>query len=189
MLLLIVAIIVAVILAIKISKRTAEEERIRKSSQQREEEWRAISEDLLKQRMETNQLLGLNELAAESQAVFDSWSKDNQADLLGYSIAGISFRGLDRSHLGVFEGKLKREENNKHDPNAIAIYRGSKKVGYIPRYQNTGVLDALDPILGVGKCKGCIYLFIDDDMCSQYAGKVVIDWPLDEAATGQNRDK
>lgn len=37
------------------------------------------------------------------------------------------------------EALLVREPTNQHDPNAVAVYIGGKRIGYIPKKQN-GVL-------------------------------------------------
>jgi hypothetical protein len=53
-----------------------------------------------------------------------------------FSVAGTSFRGatdllqrLQPKHALT----LRRETKNKHDENAVAVYRHDKKLGYLPR--------------------------------------------------------
>ena len=42
------------------------------------------------------------------------------------------------------ELKMVREENNKHDPEAIALYFGEFKIGYIPSAENEVLAKFLD---------------------------------------------
>lgn len=39
---------------------------------------------------------------------------------------------------------LAREADNPHDSNAVAIYRGNAKLGYIPRAENSAVAQMMD---------------------------------------------
>ena len=50
-----------------------------------------------------------------------------------YSIKGINYCGIDDSMLGDFEGTARALRSNTHDPYAIGIYRGNKRVGFLPR--------------------------------------------------------
>lgn len=50
-----------------------------------------------------------------------------------YSIKGINFCGIDDSMQGDFEGTARALRSNTHDPCAIGIYRGNKRVGFLPR--------------------------------------------------------
>ena len=50
-----------------------------------------------------------------------------------YSIKGINFCGIDDSMLGDFIGTARALKSNPHDPYAIGIYRGSKRVGFLPK--------------------------------------------------------
>lgn len=49
-----------------------------------------------------------------------------------YSIKGINFCGVDDSMLGDFIGTARALKSNPHDPYAIGIYRGAKRVGFLP---------------------------------------------------------
>ena len=50
-----------------------------------------------------------------------------------YSIAGINFRKGISNYVGDFEGYIKPQPTNRHDPNAIAIYhRDGHHLGFIP---------------------------------------------------------
>ena len=68
---------------------------------------------------------------SEPEEEFHDWCRAYSADVIGYNIAGINFRHLDYSHIGEFDGTIRIEEGNPYDENAVAIYRGRKKVGYI----------------------------------------------------------
>lgn len=60
------------------------------------------------------------------------------------SIAGLSYRDIGIGDIGYFEGSLIKEPDNKYDKNAIAIYSGSKKVGYIPKSDNREIANSTD---------------------------------------------
>lgn len=54
-----------------------------------------------------------------------------------FSVAGTSFRdgatGLLQRLQPYHALTLRREQQNKHDKNAVAVYRHDKKLGYVPR--------------------------------------------------------
>lgn len=105
---------------------------------------------------------------------YKEWEQRSGADIYGYNIAGINFRGLNTSHLGRFSGTLRLEEDNPHDPDAVAIYRGRKKVGYIPRSSSAAVHDDLQKEGGEANCEGYIYIFFDEYGAEKFAGKIII---------------
>ncbi len=105
---------------------------------------------------------------------YHTWRVRNDALYLGYNIAGINFRHLDDSYVGEFEGFVKLEENNEYDRFAIAIYKGRKKVGYIPRDSNQELHEELSDKGGKAPCKGYIYTFINEDGDERFAGEVVL---------------
>lgn len=49
-----------------------------------------------------------------------------------FSIKGINFRELDDSLLGDFVGTARALKSNPHDPYAIGVYIGSRRVGFLP---------------------------------------------------------
>lgn len=54
-------------------------------------------------------------------------------ELQDYNIAGINYRENISAYLGDFEGYLKPDPENEHDPNAIAVYsRNGHHLGFIP---------------------------------------------------------
>lgn len=54
-------------------------------------------------------------------------------ELEDYNIAGINYRENVAAYLGDFEGYLKPDPENEHDPNAIAVYsRNGHHLGFIP---------------------------------------------------------
>lgn len=50
-----------------------------------------------------------------------------------YSIKGINFRDIDDSMLGDFVGTARALKSNSHDAYAIGVYRGNRRVGFLPR--------------------------------------------------------
>lgn len=56
---------------------------------------------------------------------------DDDSDLT-FSIKGINYRGLDDSFLGDFVGTARALTSNPHDPYAIGVYVGSRRVGFLP---------------------------------------------------------
>lgn len=62
------------------------------------------------------------------------------------SIAGLSYRDIDESDIGYFEGYLIKEPKNDCNKNAIAIYSESKHkhVGYIPKLNNRQIANSVD---------------------------------------------
>lgn len=104
---------------------------------------------------------------------YEEWQKRYKADEYGFSIAGANFRNLDETHLGEFSGKLKREPDNPHDTNAIAIYRGRKKVGYIPRDETILLREQITINGGTLDCFGFIHTFINEYGLEKFAGIVI----------------
>jgi hypothetical protein len=64
-----------------------------------------------------------------------------------FNIAGFTFwdgyLAIDKLRPGV-ELQLVREDDNGHDPQAVAIYLGEYKLGFIPRDNNSMVSKFLD---------------------------------------------
>ena len=50
-----------------------------------------------------------------------------------YSIKGINHANLDDSYLGEHDGYIQAITDNEHDPYAVAVYVGEKRVGWLPR--------------------------------------------------------
>ena len=137
-----------------------EQERIEKEAEQKREE-QAFCEEL-------------NEVCRQE---YDAWiSRFCSEDNPGYKIAGINLQKLTDRYLGAFKGTLKAEEYNAFDPKAVAIYRGQKKVGYVPKEFSAQVFDSLDD--GKGVCYGCIYKWYKLEQyigrIENYAGRIVI---------------
>jgi len=54
-------------------------------------------------------------------------------ELQDYNIAGINYRENVAAYLGDFEGYLKPDPENEHDPNAIAVYAyDGHHLGFVP---------------------------------------------------------
>lgn len=67
--------------------------------------------------------------------------------LLDFAIAGGHYHGLAATMSDLIAGdrlELRREADNPHDRNAIAVYRASVKLGYIPRAVNTPLAALMD---------------------------------------------
>lgn len=48
-------------------------------------------------------------------------------------IKGINFCDIDDSMVGDFEGYIRIQKSNRHDPYAIGVYKGRRRIGYLPR--------------------------------------------------------
>lgn len=115
-----------------------------------------------------------NDIDGDIEDEYQDWCQAYSADIIGYKISGINFRHLDDSHLGEFVGTIKIEEGNPYDDYAVAIYRGRKKVGYIPREHSRAVFDELLKSNGSAECVGFIYTFIDETLTEKFAGRIII---------------
>lgn len=79
-------------------------------------------------------------------------------ELQDYNIAGINYRENIAAYLGDFEGYLKPDPDNEHDPNAIAVYhKDGHHLGFIPAgcTDNIRALDLPFPMTVFG--------YIEDD--------------------------
>ena len=62
-------------------------------------------------------------------------------------VAGFQFHRGDMVWSSLSVGAplaLKREANNSHDSNAVAVYHQNHKLGYVPRGENSAVAQMLD---------------------------------------------
>lgn len=59
-------------------------------------------------------------------------SEESEGDLT-FPIKGINYRDIDDSYIGDFTGTARALRSNPHDPYAVGIYIGSRRVGFIPR--------------------------------------------------------
>lgn len=62
-----------------------------------------------------------------------SVSVEMSEDDYEYSIKGINYCNIDDSMLGDFIGTARALKSNPHDPYAVGVYRGSKRVGFLPK--------------------------------------------------------
>lgn len=71
----------------------------------------------------------------------------NKVHLTNFHIAGFSYwdgcEVFEQLHIGT-KLDLVREEDNKFDPYAVAIYYGEYKLGFIPRGENHDISKYLD---------------------------------------------
>ena len=79
-------------------------------------------------------------------------------------IAGFQFHGGEAIWPSLTVGKeltLTREPDNENDPDAVAIYLGDDKLGYVPRSENGVVANLLDQgeIVEASICR----LMLDED--------------------------
>lgn len=182
---LILVFIVATVIAVKVLKgneehRQAEENQRRWEEEQEQERQRKLEEEAEKERREQEMCESLNEACKEE---YEAWkARFCTEDNPGYKIAGINLQKLTERHVGAFKGTLKAEDWNAFDPKAVAIYKGQKKVGYIPKEYSATVFDSLKD--GKGVCYGCIYRWYKWEKylgrVQNYAGKIIIG-PLQES--------
>ncbi len=69
------------------------------------------------------------------------------APILRLPLAGFQHHSAPRLWPLLDQGlrlRLRREPGNPHDPNAIALYLGDHKLGYIPRERNAPLAGMLD---------------------------------------------
>lgn len=90
-----------------------------------------------------------------------------------YDIKGINFRDLDDSYLGDFIGTARALKSNQHDPYAIGIYIGSRRVGFLPR-GNSQLHAEIMAVGGSVGVEGYIARATDEQGRSFYYGKVNI---------------
>ena len=128
-----------------------------------------LQEDLDKMHRELNEAL---------RQEYDAWeqrfcSEENP----GYKISGINFQNLTEKQTGAFKGTVVHEDWNAFDPDAVAIYRGKKKVGYIPKEFSKDVRERISSTKGKLECYGCIYMWYKwepgKDSETIFAGKVI----------------
>lgn len=63
-----------------------------------------------------------------------------------YSIKGINKSGITDKYLGHTDGTAKAVTDNGHDPYAVAVYVGKKRVGWLP----AGCIDVHEAIMELG---------------------------------------
>lgn len=90
-----------------------------------------------------------------------------------YDIKGINFRDLDDSYLGDFIGTARALKSNQHDPYAIGIYIGARRVGFLPRGNSQLHAEIMAAGGSVG-VEGYIARATDEQGRSFYYGKVNI---------------
>lgn len=180
LILIVAVIIVMIVIKGNEENRQIEENQRRWDEEQELERQRKIEEDAEQERQNQEYCDSLNKASKEE---FEAWearfcSEDNP----GFKIAGINLQKLTERNIGAFKGLLKSEDWNAYDPKAVAIYKGQKKVGYIPKEFSASVFDSLKD--GKGVCYGCIYIWYKWDkylgIVSNYAGKIIIG-PLQDA--------
>lgn len=98
----------------------------------------------MKRRTFFRRLFGSLGAAATGQAV----GAEGRSVLIQESpIAGFQFHRGDAIWPSLAVGEelaLVREPENTHDPDAVAIYFGEEKLGYVPRAENSAIAQMLD---------------------------------------------
>jgi hypothetical protein len=64
-----------------------------------------------------------------------------------YSIVGMNWRKAEAFVAGLPEGEvltLVRDPRNEHDKNAVAVFCGSRHIGYLPKANNARVAEFID---------------------------------------------
>lgn len=172
----VIAIVVAAILIVKNQADQQEEENQREWEEEKaKEEERRIAERLESQREVKEYCEDLNKIY---RSEMDAWESRFCSEANpGLKIAGVNKQNLTDRYLGAFKGTLKAESWNAYDSKAVAIYRGKKKVGYVPKEFSAKVFDSLTD--GNGVCYGCIYKWAEpgygDKVYEFFAGKIVMD--------------
>lgn len=165
---------------------------------QKETQLSQAAVDMAIQELEDSMVQTYDEMNALLKKEFVAWEQRFCTESNpGFKIAGINFQHLTDRYLGAFKGTVKYEDWNAYDSKAIAIYRGQKKIGYVPKEEASDVWATLDASKGKLECYGCVYKWYkrekspegDTEYHDFYAGKIVIG-PLesvtDEGDTGQN---
>ena len=94
-------------------------------------------------------LLGLPLLIPSKDALSQPNPKHDRRDVLIQTspVAGFQYHQGELFWEELTAGdqlQLSREPDNPYDENAVAIYRGSIKLGYLPRVENTAVARMMD---------------------------------------------
>jgi len=75
-------------------------------------------------------------------------SRFKKTDLLDFVVAGTTFcKEFDKSDEDFVKDGMTlivKREDNKHDANAIALYVGDVRIGYVPKNQNPVLAKLLD---------------------------------------------
>lgn len=107
----------------------------------------------------------------------DDIESEDFAGLLRIHIAGLLYRGITSKDVGYFEGILEPEPDNVYDEHAIAIYKGRKLVGYVPRRENK-LLAQLGDIDGLSVFGYIIPKYDEDELSEEddqyYTGEIFI---------------
>ena len=122
-------------------------------------------------------LIGVSTSTA-ALSVFGTWrlSKAPRAKTLQTQVAGAPYyigHGTAPGEV-FFDGQSLRpvrEPANPHDANAIALYAGDKKVGFVPRASNVEIAKAMD----AGMPAKVQVQYVDEEDAWQGIG-LVIDW-------------
>ena len=116
-----------------------------------------------------SRLFELQEKQSGKSPISITVTTDDNAQYL-YNIKGINYCGVTDSMLGDFIGTARALKSNPHDPYAIGIYRGNKRVGFLPG-GNSELHTKIMSVGGSVDADGYIAKS-DDGGCIFYYGKV-----------------
>ncbi|RRC99089.1 hypothetical protein [Prevotella sp. OH937_COT-195] len=116
-----------------------------------------------------SRLFELQEKQSGKSPISITVTTDDNAQYL-YNIKGINYCGVTDSMLGDFIGTARALKSNPHDPYAIGIYRGNKRVGFLPG-GNSELHTKIMSVGGSVDADGYITKS-DDGGCIFYYGKV-----------------
>lgn len=98
-----------------------------------------------------------------------------------YNIAGINKYGLTVADCGLARGWVMRDKENRHDKNAVAVFRNETHVGYLNKEIAKEFAPKLDEIGKAVPCLLSIRSEVDEGDGHQYfVGRVRILWPATE---------
>jgi len=123
-------------------------EQFYKWSKNREESYKEKPEPSREQIYENWQLENFYRTLAEEEGTKPKEFRMKEIQLLDFTVAGTTFcKEFDKTdgkfiHNGMTIN-VKREDN-KHDPNAVALYVDEVRIGYIPKKQNEVIARLLD---------------------------------------------
>ena len=106
----------------------------------------------------------------KSLVTVEATTVDNSEYEYEYNIKGINYCYIDDSMLGYFIGTAKALRSNPHDPYAIGVYRGNRRVGFLPR-GNRELHAKITVLGGSATLDGYIAKTSDDDGREFYYGK------------------
>lgn len=123
-------------------------EQLYKVSKSREETYLEEPEPSHEQVYANWQIENFYRTLAEEEGTKPKEMKMKEIRLLDFTIAGTTFcKEFDKTDGKCIEDGMTlivKREDNKHDPNAVALYADEMKIGYIPKKQNEAIARLLE---------------------------------------------